>query len=120
MASIAAAAARIPAIYPAVWAGEVNLIFRYAFIRSSYKNSPSSAGAICYLYFFEISKITASGIYRITAIITKIIKISPPLMLINNSYVAGFQKETAAAIRSAFCTVAGAVIFILSAATIGI
>lgn len=41
-------------------------------------------------------------------------------MLINNSYVAGLEKETAAAVDSAFCTIAGTMIFVFRAAFIGV
>ena len=41
-------------------------------------------------------------------------------MLVNNSYVAGLEKETAAAARGALGTIAGAMIFIFRAAVVGV
>lgn len=41
-------------------------------------------------------------------------------MLVNNSNITVFQKETAAAVYSAFGTIAIAIVFILSPAAIGI
>jgi hypothetical protein len=41
-------------------------------------------------------------------------------MLIDNCHVAGLQEKAPAAVYSAFCTIAAAVVNILSAAAIGI
>jgi hypothetical protein len=41
-------------------------------------------------------------------------------MLVNNCHVAGLKEKAAAAVNGAFCTIACTVIFIFSAATIGI
>ena len=41
-------------------------------------------------------------------------------MLINNSYVAGLKKETAAAVYSTFRTIAGTMVFIFRAAFISV
>jgi hypothetical protein len=41
-------------------------------------------------------------------------------MLINNSYVSRFEEKTAAAVDSAFGTIAGTMVFIFSPAAVGI
>jgi hypothetical protein len=44
----------------------------------------------------------------------------PPLMLIDNGNVARFQEKTATAVYSAFCAIAGTMVFKFSAAAIGV
>ena len=69
MAFLILAVYKMPAGIPAAWRAGTGIK----------KPGDHVPGAVVYLYLSARPKITASGIYRIIPIITKIVNLSPPL-----------------------------------------